>query len=72
MVDILFVLDNQCWSRVMPIIFQEVKISEFCFYMYTHTYVHIYIQMYVYVQIHTYYCCCSVAKSCLTFCDPMD
>ena len=39
-------------------------------FIYIHTHIHMYICIYISFEVWIY--CCSVAKSCLTLCDPMD
>jgi len=44
-----------------------------CVYVYICIYMCVYMCVYVYMYIHIYcWCCCSVTKSCLTLCDPMN
>ena len=40
--------------------------------LFKYVYVYIYMILMVYTHTHIWACCCSVTKSCLTLCDPMD
>ena len=45
-------------------------------YIYVYVYMILMVYMYIYINTHTHIyiwdCCCSVTKSCLTLCDPMN